>query len=79
VIRYRANRTPYNANAGPIRNQEMVDAGAEMCIAFHRAIGASRGTKDCVRRALAARIPTYLVDSEAGVPRRLRARDERLG
>ena len=49
----------FNANAGPIRNAEMVALGAEMCLAFHRAIAASRGTKDCARRALAAGIPTY--------------------
>jgi hypothetical protein len=42
--------------AGPIRNQEMVDAGAEMCIAFHRAIGASRGTRGN-RRFLPPRYP----------------------
>ena len=27
VIRYHTNRQPYNANAGPIRNAEMVAAG----------------------------------------------------
>src|SRR3954469_6191128 len=47
VIRYRANRTAYNANAVPIRNRAMVNAGAGMCLAFHRAISASKGTKDC--------------------------------
>ncbi len=41
----------------------MIRLGAEMCLAFHRAISASKGAKDCVRRALEAGIPTYLIDS----------------
>ena len=32
---------------GPSGNQRMVDAGAEFCLAFHRFIANSRGTKDC--------------------------------
>jgi hypothetical protein len=68
----------YNANAGPIRNAAMVAAGARMCVAFHRFLRQSRGTKDCVRRAIEARIPTYLVDSKEARPRRLRAGDARL-
>jgi hypothetical protein len=78
VIRYRANRQAYNANAGPIRNPEMVAAGAGLCIAFHRAISSSKGTKDCVRRAIEAGIPTYLINSEAAEPKRLLAGDARL-
>lgn len=41
--------------AGPIRNQHMVDLGADVCLAFPTA--SSRGTWDCVRRAKAAGIP----------------------
>lgn len=78
VIRYDKRNRPYNAMAGPIRNAEMVAAGAEMCIALHRAISASKGTKDCVWQAIRACIPTYLIDSEAAVPKRLRAGDPRL-
>jgi hypothetical protein len=70
-------------DAGPVavarRNQAMVDAGADLCIALHRALGASKGTKDCAGRAVASGIPTYLVYSEAGRPSRIRAGDERLG
>lgn len=44
--------------AGPIRNQEMVDAGADVCIAF--LMGDSRGTRDCMRRARAAGIPVLI-------------------
>jgi hypothetical protein len=42
----------------------MVAAAAEMCIAFHRFLATSRGTKDCVRRAIEAGIPTYVIDSD---------------
>jgi hypothetical protein len=38
----------------------------------------SRGIKDCIRRALEAGIPTYLIGSEEAQPRRLRADDARL-
>jgi hypothetical protein len=41
--------------AGVIRNQEMVDAGADVCLAFP--LGESRGTRDCMRRAAKAGIP----------------------
>lgn len=68
----------HGKRAGPIRNQEMVDAGAQMCIAFHRAISASKGTRDCVRRALAAGIACYLIDGDHGVPKRIHADDPRL-
>lgn len=44
--------------AGPLRNQEMVDLGADICLAFPT--GGSRGTWDCVRRARAAGIPVEI-------------------
>jgi hypothetical protein len=78
VIRYDKRNRPYNANAGPIRNAAMVAAGAKMCLAFHCAIGASKGTRDCARRAIAVGIQTYLIDSERAEPRRLRTGDVRL-
>jgi hypothetical protein len=49
----------------------MVTAGPGMCITFHRFVARSQGTKDCVGRALAAGIPTYLIDSQEARPRRL--------
>ncbi|WP_081343398.1 SLOG family protein [Mycobacteroides chelonae] len=49
--------------AGPMRNQEMVDLGAHLCLAFPDA--ESRGTWDCVRRAAAAGI-RVIVDVGAG-------------
>lgn len=48
--------------AGPIRNQHMVDLGADLCLAFPDTY--SRGTWDCVRRARAAGIPTRVYGEE---------------
>jgi hypothetical protein len=64
--------------ADPVRNQEMVDAGAAMCIALHRFLANSKGSRNCVRLAIEAGTPTYLIDSEKAEPRRLRAEDPRL-
>lgn len=58
----RARVEPYPAQwhrhgrkAGPIRNQEMVDSGAEICLAFPSP--SSKGTWDCLKRAALAGIP----------------------
>jgi hypothetical protein len=56
----------------------MVAAGAELYLAFHRAVSASMGTKDCARRAIAAGIPTSLIASETAEPKRMVAGDARL-
>ena len=45
--------------AGPIRNQAMADAGADLCLAFPSA-GRSTGTWDMIRRACAACIETRI-------------------
>jgi len=44
--------------AGPIRNQEMADAGADLCIAFPYGIG--KGTYDMIERARKAGIPVEI-------------------
>ena len=64
--------------AGTARNREMVAAEASLCIAVHRFIPRSKATKDCVLQAIAAGIPTYLIDSDEGKPKRLLADDPRL-
>lgn len=46
--------------AGPIRNQEMVDLGADLCLAFVHP--ESKGTRHCVRIAQEAGIPVELFD-----------------
>jgi hypothetical protein len=48
------NGEPYCPYAGHLRNQHMVDLGADVCLAFPTA--SSRGTIDCMRRAKAAGI-----------------------
>ena len=49
--------------AGPIRNQHMVDLGADLCLAFM--MPGSRGTADCVARARAAGIETRVFGEES--------------
>ncbi len=46
---HRAEWDRHGKIAGLIRNQKMVDLGADICLAFPR--GASRGTRDCIMRA----------------------------
>jgi hypothetical protein len=58
----------YGNRAGPTRNQEMVDLGAVLCVAVHRDIHNSKGTRDCARRAIAAGIPTCLMDGTSPDP-----------
>ena len=47
---YKANWTKYGKAAGGIRNQEMLDSGVDLVLAFP----GGRGTADMVRRAKAA-------------------------
>jgi ABC-type sugar transport system substrate-binding protein len=75
VCVFGADWEKYSKGAGPRRNQEMVAAGADFAIAVHKSLARSRGTKDCVRRAMAAGIPVWLIDSEDGEPRRVREID----
>lgn len=65
----------YGKRAGPLRNTAMVAAGADLCLAVHRFIRNSKGTKGCARLAIEAGIPTWLIDSEDGTPRRLTLED----
>lgn len=45
-------------SAGPLRNQQMVDLGADICYAFPT--DDSKGTLDCIRRARVAKIPVVV-------------------
>lgn len=56
--RYPADWNKHGKAAGPLRNQKMVDLGADRCIAF--LMEGSRGTKDCIRKAQDAGINTYI-------------------
>lgn len=53
--RYRRDGTRYCPLAGHIRNQQMVDMRPRVCLAF--LTPASRGTRDCARRAEKASVP----------------------
>lgn len=54
----RDDGSQYDANAGPRRNQRMIDLHhPDICIAFP----GGRGTKDCVRRARKARVQVNTV------------------
>ena len=64
--------------AGPVRNKEMVDSAPGLCIALHRSIATSKGTKNCVLQAVKAGIPTYLVEDDRAIPKRLMANDPRI-
>jgi hypothetical protein len=56
----------------------MVVSGIDFCLALHRSPTKSRGTKDCLRQALAAGVPVYLIDDDQGIPARSQAGDKRL-
>ena len=51
---YEADWDKYGKSAGPKRNQQMVDSGADICMAFFH--GASRGTYNCTYKAESAGI-----------------------
>jgi hypothetical protein len=55
---YRAQWDRFGKAAGPMRNAEMVAAGADVCIAFP--VRKSRGTKDCIEKAMDADIVTMI-------------------
>jgi hypothetical protein len=60
------------AHAGDRRfqNREMVRRGAGLCLVFHRAV-LDEDSRDLAQQAIAAGIPTWLIDNEEGRPRRI--------
>jgi hypothetical protein len=61
VERYPADWKRYKKSAGPIRNQQMVDLGADVCLAFP--LPQSRGTIHCMEAARKAGIPVRVIKS----------------
>lgn len=51
-----ADWATHGRSAGPLRNRSMVEAGADLCLAFVGP-GASRGTRGCISLAVGAGIP----------------------
>lgn len=60
VESYPAQWEEYGRSAGYIRNQKMVDSGADLCVAFP--LGDSFGTRNCIKIAKKAGIPTHVYE-----------------
>ena len=57
---FAAEWTKHGRRAGPIRNQQMLDAARPtLVVAFHDSLENSKGTADMVRRARAAGLPVW--------------------
>jgi hypothetical protein len=63
IERHPAAWNTLGVSAGYIRNQEMVDSGADICLAFRR--GNSKGTTHCGKAAEKAGITTIWIEYEA--------------
>lgn len=60
------------ADAEIFRSREMVRVGADLCVIVCRTV-LGNGPKNLARQAIMAGVPTYLIEDERGVPRRLKA------
>jgi hypothetical protein len=60
------------------KNHELIKGAPDLCLAVHYSIKTSKRTRDCVHQALQAGIPTYLIENERAIPKRLRRGDTRL-
>jgi hypothetical protein len=61
-----ADWTTHGKAAGPLRNQRMVDLGADVCLAFP--FGESKGTRHCMKAAKKAGIPIKDYSYLLGIP-----------
>jgi YspA, cpYpsA-related SLOG family len=60
------------------RNRELLLGGADMCLAIHNRIASCPRTRDCVLQALQEGIPTYGIETQHAIPRRIKRGDSRL-
>lgn len=64
VVRFPADWKQYGRAAGPIRNKQMlVEGKPDLVVAFHDNIEASKGTKNMLKQAQKAGIPTEVITS----------------
>lgn len=62
ILPFPAQWTTHGLAAGPIRNQQMLDAGHPTEVwAFHDRLTHSIGTRDMVNRAMKAGLPTWVI------------------
>jgi predicted polyphosphate/ATP-dependent NAD kinase len=54
----------HGRSAGVIRNQEMVNRGADLIVAYP--LPGGRGTQDCIERGVKAGIPTLVYNASTG-------------
>lgn len=64
VEEYPADWARYRGAAGPIRNQQMLDTGIDLVIAFHEDINKSKGTNHMVTIATKADIPVEIYNGQ---------------
>ena len=59
---YPAEWTRHGRAAGPIRNQQMLDTGIDLLLAFHPDLVTSKGTRDMVMRADKAGVTVEVIN-----------------
>ena len=59
------------------QNREMLRKGAGLCIIVHRG-ALNEQSKDLARQPTKANVPTYLIENEEGIPKRMLADNIRL-
>lgn len=64
IERHPADWIAWGKRAGFIRNQQMVDLGADICVAFRKGSFSSKGTTHCGQAAERAGIDTYWIEYE---------------
>jgi hypothetical protein len=69
TIEYRALDFSHAGDAR-LRHREMTAPGAGVCVIFHRSTFDEK-TQDLARLAIAAAVPTCLIEDERAMPRRL--------